>query len=325
MITDIHCHFIPEKYFALMQSKPELEVRVIGMEGDHVDLECRGSPYRLNRTFFEPERQIARMEGLGIDRVAVSLATPLVNYYLDPVAAVQAAQVCNDGFAELAARDPTRFAAWAFLPMQDPQAAAAELRRCVRDHGFIGGHIATNVRGVYLPDERFRTIFDAAAELAVPLFLHPVDPPGKDRTADYELTVVAGYLFDSTVNILRMICSNFLDRYADVKLVCVHTGAYSLMLRNRMQREVDTNSVLSHSLPRRIGDYLRALYFDTVCFEPGYLQFATAIVPVEHLLLGSDAPFPLGEPDPVNFVRLALPPEQADLVLSSNFNRLTGR
>ena len=122
-----------------------------------------------------------------------------------------------------------------------------------------------------------------------------------------------------------MICSNFLDRYADVKLVCVHTGAYSLMLRNRMQREVDTNSVLSHSLPRRIGDYLRALYFDTVCFEPGYLQFATAIVPVEHLLLGSDAPFPLGEPDPVNFVRRALPPEQADLVLSSNFNRLTGR
>ena len=325
MITDIHCHFIPEKYFALLQSKPEFEVRVIGTQGDRVDLACRGSPYRLNRTFFETERQIARMDGLGIDRVAVSLATPLVNYYLDPAMAVQAAQVCNDGFAELTAHDPARFAAWAFLPMQDPQAAAAELRRCVRDHGFIGGHVATNVRGVYLPDEQFRPIFDAAAELAVPLFLHPVDPPGKDRTGDYELTVVAGYLFNSTICILRMICSNFLDRYADVKLVCVHTGAYSLMLRNRMQREVDTNPVLSQALPRRIGDYLRTLYFDTVCFEPGYLQFATGIVPVEHLLLGSDAPFPLGEPEPVNFVRRAFRPEQADLVLSSNFNRLTGR
>ena len=98
--------------------------------------------------------------------------------------------------------------------MQDPAAAAAELRRCVRDHGFIGGHVATNVRGTYLPDDAFRPIFDAAKELDVPLFLHPVDPPGRDRTGDYELTVVAGYLFDSTINVFRMICSNFLDRYA---------------------------------------------------------------------------------------------------------------
>jgi aminocarboxymuconate-semialdehyde decarboxylase len=209
--------------------------------------------------------------------------------------------------------------------MQDPQAAAAELRRCVRDHGFIGGHVATNVRGVYLPDESFWPIFDAAKELDVPLFLHPVDPPGRDRTGEYELTVVAGYLFDSTVNIFRMICSGFLDRHPALKLVCAHTGAFSLMLRNRMQREVDTNPQLSAALPRRIGDYLRLIYFDTVCFEPDYLSFATGVVPAEHLLLGSDAPFPLGEPDPVNFVRRALPADQAELALSANFHRLTGR
>jgi aminocarboxymuconate-semialdehyde decarboxylase len=325
MITDIHCHFIPENYFQFVQARPEFDVCVINAIGDSVDLQCRGLRYGLNRTFFEPTRQIARMNELGIDRTVVSLATPMVNYYLDPGLAVEAARVCNDGFAELAAMNPTRFAAWAFLPMQEPQAAAAELRRCVRDYGFVGGHVATNVRGDYLPDERFRPIFDAAVDLDVPLFLHPADPPGKDRTSDYELTVVAGYLFDSTINIFRMICSNFLDRYSGVKLVCAHTGAYSLMLRNRMQREVDTNSVLSRTLPRKIGDYLRTLYFDTVCFEPDYLQFATRIVPAENLLLGSDAPFPLGEPDPVKFVRRALPLEHADLVLSSNFHRLTGR
>ena len=209
--------------------------------------------------------------------------------------------------------------------MQDPVAAAAELRRCVRDYGFVGGHVATNVRGTYLPDEAFRPIFDAAKELDVPLFLHPVDPPGRDRTGDYELTVVAGYLFDSTINIFRMICSHFLDRYQGMKLVCAHTGAFSLLLRNRMQREVDTNATLSGTLPRKVGDYLRDFYFDTVCFEPDYLRYAAGIVPAEHLLLGSDAPFPLGEPDPVNFVRRALPAEQAELALSGNFRRLIGR
>src|SRR5882672_11451602 len=134
MITDIHCHFIPEKYFELVRTTPEFEVRVIGGAADAVDIECRGLRYGLNRTFFEPALQVARMDELGIDRTVVSLATPLVNYYLD---APLASQVCNDGFAALVPDNPERFAAWAFLPMQDPQAAAAELRRCVRDYGFV--------------------------------------------------------------------------------------------------------------------------------------------------------------------------------------------
>jgi aminocarboxymuconate-semialdehyde decarboxylase len=323
MITDIHCHFIPEDYFRLACASSDFDLRLVEADGDAVNIMCRGLRYGLNRTFFERARQIARMDDLGIDRTVISLATPLINYYIDAKLAIKAARICNDGFAALTASNPRRFAAWAFLPMQDPESASEELRRCVREYGFVGGHVATNVHGTYLPDERFRPIFDAARDLDVPLFLHPADPPGRERTSDYELTVVAGYLFDSTINIFRMICSNFLDRYPGLKLICAHTGAYSLMLRNRMQREVDTNPQLSQVLPERIGEYLRRLYFDTVCFEPGYLKFATSVVPVENLLLGSDAPFPLGEPDPVNFVRGALQ-DQAHIVLSTNFQRLTG-
>jgi aminocarboxymuconate-semialdehyde decarboxylase len=325
MITDIHCHFIPDDYFRFVREAEAFEVRVAKQQDDTIDLICRGARYGLNRTFFEPAAQLERMDALGIDRSVISLATPLVNYYIEPQLAERAARLCNDGFAALIAKHPARFSAWAFLPMQNPEAAASELHRCVCELGFVGGHVATNVRGSYLPDERFEPIFHAARELDVPLFLHPVDPPGRDRTGTYELTVVAGYLFDSTINIFRMICSNFLDRFGGLKLVCAHTGAFSLMLRNRMQREVDTNAELSRTLQRRIGDYLRDLYFDTVCFEPEYLRFAATIVPPENLLLGSDAPFPLGEPDPVNFVARALPEAHAKLALGENFRRLTGR
>ena len=325
MITDIHCHFIPSEYFRLVQRKSEFDVSLADEYDDSIDLVCRGNHFGLNRTFFEPERQIARMDELGIDRTVVSLATPLINYYVDRELAIEAARVCNDGFSQLVANNSDRFLAWAILPMQDPVAAAAELRRCVRDYGFVGGHLATNVRGTYLPDESFNPIFYVAKELDVPLFLHPADPPGHDGTSEYELAVVAGYLFDSTINIYRMICSNFLDRYGSVKLVCAHTGGFSLMLRNRMQREVDTNSTLSRTLPHKVGDYLRGLYFDTVCFEPDYLRFVAGVIPEENLLLGSDAPFPLGEPDPVGLVRRALPAAQADLALSKNFQHLTGK
>lgn len=324
MIIDMHCHFVPPDYFELIKRRPEYDVREVGRHGHDIDISVRGTAFELNTTFFEPERQIARMDALGIDQTVVSLATPLINYHSEPALAVDAARTCNDGFAELVKSDPKRFAAWAFLPMQDPAAAAAELRRCVKDHGFVGGHIATNVRGAYLPDERFAPVVQAAVDLDVPLFIHPADPAGRDRTADYELTVIAGYMFDTTINIFRMVCSGFLDRYPTLKLVCAHTGGYALMLRGRMQTELDVHPELKAARTRKIGDYLSRLWYDTAGFEPGYITFASTIVPPDRLLFGTDAPFKLVLADPIGFVREALPKAAAEAALGANFERLVG-
>ena len=324
MIIDMHCHFVPPDYFAMVRSRPEFEVREVGRRGADVDIQVRGTPFELNTTFFEPERQITRMQRLGIDRTVVSLATPLINYHSETALAVEAARCCNDGFARLVKADPARFAAWAFLPMQDPQAAADELTRCVRQHGFVGGHVASNVRGAYLPDERFAPVCAAAVALDVPLFIHPADPAGRDRTADFELTVIAGYMFDTTINIFRMICSGFLDRYPTLKLVCAHTGGYSLMLRGRMQCELDVHPELAAARTRGVGQYLDQLYYDTAGFEPGYMAFAASVVPPDRLLFGTDAPFKLVLDDPIGFVREALPAAAAEATLGANFQRLVG-
>jgi aminocarboxymuconate-semialdehyde decarboxylase len=324
MITDIHCHFVPEEFFRFAQTRDEFAIKIKRREGDAVDLDIRGTHFGLNTTFFEMPRQHERMQRDGVERTILSLATPFIDYHLDATIAVEAARVFNDALASEIASDRVRFGGWALLPMQDPMAAALELRRCVCDHGFVGGHIASNVRGVYLHDAQFEPIFQTAVDLNVPLFVHPADPLGKDRTKEYELTIVAGYLFDNTINILKMICSGFLNRWPTLKLVCAHAGAFSPILRARMQREVDTNPQLSSTLNMPVGEYLRRLYFDTICFEPAILRYVADVVPVEHLMLGSDAPFPLGEPDPVNFVRNALPADQVDLILSRNFDRMVG-
>ncbi|MEH2471713.1 aminocarboxymuconate-semialdehyde decarboxylase [Nitrobacteraceae bacterium AZCC 2161] len=324
MITDIHCHFVPDEFFRFAQTRDEFAIRIKRREGDAVDLDIRGMHFGLNTTFFEMPRQVERMQRDGVERTILSLATPFIDYHLDAGIAIEAARVFNDSLASAIASDRAHFGGWALLPMQDPQAAALELRRCVRDHGFVGGHIASNVRGVYLHDQQFEPIFQAAIDLNVPLFVHPADPLGKDRTREYELTIVAGYLFDNTINILKMICSGFLDRWPTLKLVCAHAGAFSPILRARMQREVDTNPQLSSTLKMPVGEYLRRLYFDTICFEPAILRYVADVVPVEHLMLGSDAPFPLGEPDPVNFVRNALPADQVELILNRNFDRMLG-
>jgi len=322
MITDIHCHFVPDEFFRFAEARDEFAIKVKRREGDLVDLDIRGMHFGLNTTFFDLGKQIERMQRDGVERTILSLATPFIDYHLDASIAVEAARVFNDALAGAIESDRKRFGGWAVLPMQDPKAAADELRRCVRNHGFLGGHIASNVRGVYLNDEQFEPIVRAAMDLNVPLFVHPADPLGKDRTREYELTIVAGYLFDNTINILKMICSGFLDKWPSLKLVCAHAGAFSPILRARMQREVDTNPQLQRTLKMPVGDYLKRLYFDSICFEPAILRYVVDVVPVERVMLGSDAPFPLGEPDPVNFVRNALPADKADLILSRNFDRM---
>jgi aminocarboxymuconate-semialdehyde decarboxylase len=326
MITDMHCHFVPEAFLRFVERRPEFAVKTERAEGDAVDVRIRGNLFGLNTTFFRMDRQVARLDRLGIDRTILSLATPFIDYHLEAPLAIEAARMFNDALAESIAGRAARFGAWAFLPMQDPVAAAAELRRCVRDLGFVGGHVASNVRGTYLHADQFNPIYQAAIELDVPLFFHPADPAGKDRTREFELTVVAGYLFDNTINILNIVCSGFLDRWPGLKLLFAHTGAFALVLKARMQCEVDTNPHRPYGhLKRSIGDYLSLLYFDTACFDPAILRFATTIVPVDHFVMGSDAPFPLVVPNPVTFVRDALTPEHAELVLGANFDRLTGR
>jgi aminocarboxymuconate-semialdehyde decarboxylase len=325
MTTDIHCHFIPRSFLDHLLRESASGVRLLHEYGELIAMTVGPRSFGLNPIFFEVERQLRRMDELGIKRTILSLATPLVNYVQRREDARNAALLCNDGLAEAVRTSPGRFGAWAFLPMQEPELAAAELHRCVSRHGFVGGHIATNVNGMYPDTELFQPVYDMAIQLDVPLFMHPANPLGREHMTEYELTVVAGYLFDSTIAILKLICSGTLDRYPQLKLVCAHTGAFSLQLRARMQREVDTNPDLSGRLTKPIGDYLTGLYYDSVCFEAEMLNYARHVVPLERIMLGSDGPFPLGEADPVGFINRAIPDAgERAMVLRDNARRLFG-
>jgi aminocarboxymuconate-semialdehyde decarboxylase len=325
VITDIHCHFVPERYFALLEAEPAFAVRRRRVDADHVEVAVGPIAFGMNETFFDIQRQIVRLDRLGIDRTVLSLATPLINYAVPDPLALRAARLFNDELAAVVARHPDRFAGWAFLPMQDPVGAAAELRRAVVELGLWGGHLGSNVAGRYLDAPDYAPIFETATALDVPLFVHPADPPGRERTAAHELTVVSGYLFDTTINIFNLIFGGCLDRYPSLRLCCAHAGGYALLLRKRMQREVDTNPALARTINAPVGDYLRRLYFDTVCFEDGYLRYAAEVADAGRFVLGSDGPFLLGEPDPVGFIRASFGADVlGEAILHRNADALFG-
>jgi len=304
MTTDIHVHHVPDAFVRFVERAAPYAMRLDEPRGESVTLTVGPLSYGLNRTFFHVEGLVARLEQMRVKRAVLSLATPFVRYDVPASLGREAAELYNDELAKLRKAAPDRFDGWALLPMQDPAAAANELRRAVNTLGLVGGYLSSNVNGRYLDHADFAPIFQAAVELKAPLFVHPSNPPGRERMANYELAVVAGYLFDTTLNVYHMIFGGLFDRFPTLKLCCTHLGGYAPMLRARMQRELDTNEELAARLKRPLGDYLRALYYDTICFEPAYLRSVVEAgsVAATHLVLGSDTPFPLGEPDPVGFV-----------------------
>jgi aminocarboxymuconate-semialdehyde decarboxylase len=323
MITDIHIHHVPEPFARFMEKAAPYLIRRDPPSGESVTLNVGPLKYGLNRTFFDPERLIKRMQDMRVDHAVLSLATPFVKFDVPASLGIETAQLYNDEIARMHKAAPDTFDGWAFLPMQDPEAAANELRRAVRTLGLIGGYLPSNVRGRYLDSEEFAPIFEAATELDVPLMVHPSNPPARERMGDYELAVVSGYLFDTTLNIFHMIFGGLLDRYSSLRLCCTHLGGFVPLLRARMQRELDTNPGLAARLKRPLTAYLQSIYYDTICFEPAYLRAALESDGIDpaHLVLGSDTPFPLGEPDPVGFIQRSFPGQRvmiADAVLQRN-------
>jgi aminocarboxymuconate-semialdehyde decarboxylase len=316
VIADIHIHFVPQPFLAFVQRTKQVEVRPEAVTGGMVPVHIGPLSYRLPLTFFEIERLKQRLSEMRIERAILSLATPFVTYATSAAVACDAAELFNNEISAICRLAPDQFGAWAYLPLQDPQAAARELRRAVSELGLVGGYLSSNVNGRYLDVEELTPLFATAAELNAPLFVHPTNPPGRERMTKYELAVVAGYLFDTTLNIFHMIFGGLFDKFPDIRLCCAHLGGYAPLLHARMQRELDTNQALAESLTRPLRDYFRKLYFDTVCFDAHYARsmVEAEVVDPNHLVLGSDTPFPLGEPDPVRFIERSFETHGADSV-----------
>src|SRR5215208_3472514 len=169
------------------------------------------------------EGRVAAMDAAGVDVQVLSLTSPGVEQ-LDADEAVALARETNDGLAEAVRRHPGRFAGFAALPTAAPGAAADELERAVRGHGFVGALINGHTRERYLDDSFFWPILERAETLGVPIYLHPTPPPRAVIEASYVgnyapgvtaglASAAWGWHVETATHVLRLILSGAFDRY----------------------------------------------------------------------------------------------------------------
>lgn len=272
------------------------------------------------------DRRIAAMDRAGITKAVIGIAGPGVQVETDTARAIAKAKASNDFLATEVAKQPSRYAGFAHLPLQDAATAADELQRCVEQLGFRGAMVNGHTLGRYLDDPAYAPFWERAAALNTWIYLHPADPvatmPSLAGTyglkrATWEWGVETG------THALRLVFGGVFDRHPGARLMLGHLGETLPYLLWRLDSRAQLYGV---TLPQPPSFYIKrniAVTTSGMCSaEP--LACALAALGNDRVCFASDHPFEdAGEAG--HFLdAVALPEEVRVAVASGNAATLLG-
>lgn len=291
LTVDVHTHYIPAEVVDDVRKGGGFDgMRTEQVGGEEWLVHRQGFRYPLHRSFYDLETRLEAMGERGVDRAVLSIAPPLFMYWADASEAADFCRMANDALAAFARDSGGRIVAVATLPMQDPDAAAKELRRAVGELGLRGAEIGPSTEGVPLDDVATRPLLAAAADLHAPLILHPYYVGLRPGLEDFYLTNLIGNPLESTICAARLIFSGVLDEMADLRLVLMHGGGYLPYQIGRLDHghRVRPESKGCRHDP---SSYLTRFWFDTVTHAPKPLRFLVDSVGADHVVFGTDFPY----------------------------------
>lgn len=315
-------------------------LKTIALEEHYATTEFLNGPGRwlASRTgIVEPisdlgDGRIVAMDDGGVDVAVLSLAAPGTEQ-LDGPEAVRLARACNDELAAAVGRYPDRLAGFAALPISAPEAAADELERAVRGHGFVGAVINGHSRGRYLDDKFFDPVLSRAAALRVPIYLHPTIPPpaviescyqGFSPDVTFALSTVGwGWHINTATHVLRLILGGVFDRYPDLQFVIGHMGEATSFMLPRFDATLKPELT---GLRHPVSTYLRRNLNYTFANFNDEATYANLIaqVGVGRVCFSADYPFGSMRAARAFFDRLPLGEDERALIGHRNAERLLG-
>lgn len=302
LTIDIHCHVMSSESHELVRpfNTPDKDpfFRYSSPSSDAVN---RRLMDKIGPKLSLPEERLRDMDRMNIDIQAISVAPPQYYYWTEPDLGVRLARIQNDNLAAIVAGHPDRFVGMGTLPLQDVGASLRELDRIVDELGFTGVEVCTSVNGVDFDDPQFEPLLARFQELDVLVLMHPNGFSHGERLAEYYLINTVGMPLDSTVSIARMIFGGVLERH-DLKVCVAHGGGYLPFYPARFDHAYRVREDCREHISRPPSTFLRQLYFDTMVFDVEDLSSLIARYGADHVLLGSDYPYDMGDDDPVGLV-----------------------
>jgi aminocarboxymuconate-semialdehyde decarboxylase len=249
------------------------------------------------------DERFATMDEMGVDVQLICPAPPQIYYYLPVDVGVQAARALNDGIAEYVGKHNDRLVALGGVPMQDGNEAAKELERGMKQLGFKGAEILTNVNGKELSDPAFAPFWKKAEELDALVFIHPTGFTQPQRFGRFYFNNVIGNPLDTTMALHYLIFDGVFERHPKLRVLAAHGGGFLGAYSGRIDHAWGARSDSHGDLPQPPTTYLRRnVYFDTVVFTPHQLEALVKTYGADRIVIGTDYPFDMLEYDPIGHV-----------------------
>ncbi|ELU12235.1 hypothetical protein CAPTEDRAFT_99430 [Capitella teleta] len=300
MKVDIHNHILPREW-------PNLKERY--GYGGWVQLQhcCAGkanmmkddSLFRvIDEKCWSPEARIKDMDKTGVTVQALSTVPVMFSYWAKPEDTLDLSQIVNNDLANTVKRHPDRFVAMGTLPMQAPELAVKEMKRCKNELGFTSFQIGSHVNTWNLNESELDPIYETAQELDCSLFVHPWDMELGGRMSKYWLPWLVGMPTETTTAIISVISGGVLERFPRLKIGFAHGGGAFPYTIGRIDHgfncRPDLCAVDNKENPRK---YLGRIFCDSLVHDPLALRLLVNVIGQDNVMLGTDYPFPLGELD----------------------------
>jgi aminocarboxymuconate-semialdehyde decarboxylase len=321
MTFDVHAHVIvPE-----ITGDEAWQPRVWRDDAGNQVVELGGKQiHAAVQEFVDIDAILAAQDEAGVNRVLLCPWVPLLYYDAEPEEGLARARTQNDALAALVRERPDRLAALGALPLQDPELAAGELH-ALMDRGVLKGvEVAASVRGVFLGDDRFEPFWEAAEATGALVFIHPTTR-GFDSPAfqDYYLWNTVANPLETATTAAHMVVAGVMERHPDLRVLLAHGGGALLAVRGRLRHAHGFQPQAASRLRESPDDSIRRFYFDTLTHDDALLRALVDYAGSDHVLLGSDYPFDMGDARHVDTVRaLGLEPDVEAAVLAGNAERL---
>lgn len=323
---DAHVHVIVPELLRRPGASEDWRPRV-RRDGETRELEYGGHTISsVVHEFVEIDEILGVHRDRGVDHVVLCPWVPLLFAEIPVEEALPRLAIQNEALAAMREAHPGRISVLGAVPLQDPALAAAMLEELVGSGAFAGVEVPASVAGRYPGDPRFEPFWEAAEASGALVFVHPTTR-GFDAPvfAEHYLWNLVGNPFETTIAAAHLVMSGVIERHPGLRVLLAHGGGAIVALRGRLAHGQEAVAAAGEAVRRPVDLAIGRLMFDTVTHDPALLRDLVGAVGASQLLLGSDYPFDMGDPHPVETVRSAALGEEAEqAVLRGNAERLLG-
>ena len=322
-VVDIHCHYLnPEisaKTADLMPAKYDPTVIFANELTNQTNLkQMQERAPKLTGI----EERLQDMDRMGVDIQAVCPAPYHYFYFTEADHGARLARDVNEGIAKLVASHPDRFVGLGSVPLQNAELAVRELEYAVKVLGLRGVEINTNVNGLNLTDPKLglEKFFAKANELGTVIFMHPLGFTEGSRLTNHYFNNVIGNPLDTTIAVSHLIFDGVVARNPKIKFIAAHGGGFIAHYWARMDHAWRARPDCRTVIKRAPSWYLEKFYFDSITFDPEMLKRLIERFGADHVMLGTDYPYDMGEEDPRGLIKAVKRLSKADRELVEGIN-----